>query len=113
MAAAHPQPSKDPKVAAAWNKAHAIKEEIDSWISKMQKQKNLSPTREQLEEIAEKLLEYISKNHEVIAPNDRFLKAAVIDLTEVPEMAPQMQRLSFLTSLKDASKNMDEFLGCL
>jgi hypothetical protein len=112
MAAAYPQPSKNPKTSAVWSKAQKIKGEIDSIITKMQKQPEFTPTRDQLETYAEQLLEFISKNHDIITPHDRYLKAAVIDLTEIPEMAPQMQRISFLTCLRDASKNMNEFMGC-
>ncbi|MBS0651965.1 MAG: hypothetical protein JSR39_00390 [Verrucomicrobia bacterium] len=112
MAAAYPQPSKNPKASAVWAKAQKIKGEIDNIITKMQKQPEFVPTRDQLENYAEQLLEFISKNHDIITPHDRYLKAAVIDLTEIPEMAPQMQRISFLTCLRDASKNMNEFMGC-
>jgi hypothetical protein len=112
MAAAHPQPSRNPKASAVWAKAQKIKGEIDGLITKMQKQSDFTPTRDELETYAEQLLDFISRNHDVITPHDRFLKAAVIDLTEVPEMAPQMQRISFLTCLRDASKNMNEFMNC-
>ncbi len=112
MAAAHPQPSKNPKTSVVWSKAQKIKGEVDSLITKMQKQPEFTPTRDQLETYAEQLLDLISKNHDIITPNDRYLKAAVIDLTEIPEMAPQMQRISFLTCLRDASKNINEFMNC-
>lgn len=112
MAAAYPQPARNPKATAVWAKAQKIKSGIDTLITKMQKQPNFTPTRDQLEDYAEELLNYISKNHDVVGPYDRYLKAAVIDLTEVPEMAPQMQRISFLTCLRDASKNLNEFMNC-
>lgn len=112
MAAAYPQPSRNPKASAVWAKAQKIKGEIDGLITKMQKQTAFTPTREQLEDYAEQLIDFIKKNHDAITPYERYLKAAIIDLTEVPEMSPEMQRLSFQTSLKDASKNMQEFMNC-
>ncbi len=112
MAAAYPQPSRDPKASAIWAQAQKIKGDVDSLISKMQKQPEFTPTRSLLEDCAEELIHFINKNHKTIASYERYLKAAIIDLTETPEMAPQMQRIAFLTSLKDASKNLQEFLNC-
>lgn len=112
MAAACPQPSRDPKAAAAWGKVLDIKEDVDALIVKMQKKPNFSPNRKDLEKYAEKLIKFINKNHHLIASYERYLKAAIIDLSECPEMAPEMQRLSYLTSLKDASKNLQEFMNC-
>ena len=107
--AAYPQPSKHPNPAHIVEKALKIQEEIDKLIAKMQKSSDFTPTRDQLENCGEKIMEFINKNHAHIASHEHFLKAAIIDLTEVPEMAPQMQRISFLTSLKDASKNLHAF----
>ena len=112
MTAAYPQPSRSPKDSAVWAKAQKIKDGIDSFITKMEKQPGFTPTRDQLEDYAEQLLDFINKYHDSIAPYERYLKAAIIDLTEVPEMAPQMQRISFLTCLRDASKSLNEFMGC-
>ncbi len=112
MAAAYPQPSRNPKASAVWAKAQKIKGGIDGIITKMQKQADYTPSRDELEEYAEQLIDYISRNHAVITPHERYLKAAIIDLTEVPQMAPQMQRISFLTCLRDASKNLNEFMNC-
>jgi len=102
-----------PKPSPQTKEAQKIKTRIDDLIAKMQKDEKFSPSREQLEDIAETMIDYISKNHLKITPHDSYLKAAVIDLTEVPVMAPQMQRISFLTALKDGSHEMDLFLSCL
>jgi hypothetical protein len=90
-----------------------IKNLVDSLISKMQRDHHFMPTRNQLEEPAEKLISYINNNHSQVVRYESHLKAAIIDLTEVPVMAPQMQRISFLTALKDASHEMNLFLSCL
>lgn len=89
-----------------------IKSHIDELILKMQKNPNFTPTRNQVEENAEKIIDYMDKNHDQISSHESYLKAAVIDLTEVPVMAPQMQRISFLTALKDASHELELFLSC-
>jgi hypothetical protein len=112
MSAAYPESFKNSKASAVWAKAEKIKGEIDRIITKIQEHPEYTPTHKDLEEIAKQILDCMSKNHDVIAFHARYLKAAVIDLTEVPEMSPQMQRISFLTCLRDASKNLDEFISC-
>jgi hypothetical protein len=78
----------------------------------MHKEHHFTPTRDQLGEFATQIIAFINDHHAQTKPYESYLKAAIIDLTEVPEMAPQMQRIAFLTSLKDASKELNLFLSC-
>jgi hypothetical protein len=107
--AARAQPSQPSRVTKT---AMKIKSNIDSIIEKMQRKQNYSPDRKDLEKCAKQLIDFINEEHEAVVAHQSYLKAAIIDLTEVPEMAPQMQRISFLTALRDASKNMDLFISC-
>ncbi|MBS0604401.1 MAG: hypothetical protein JSS60_05105 [Verrucomicrobia bacterium] len=102
-----------PKPSPLSREAQKIKGRVDALITKMQKDAKFTPTRDMLEEHAEQLIDYINDNHEKTAPHESYLKAAIIDLTEVPEMAPQMQRIAFLTALKDASHELELFLSCI
>lgn len=102
-----------PKSSPLARDAQKIKSRIDSLISKMHKETKFTPTRSEVEEYAEMIIGYLNANHTKTAPHSTYLKAAVIDLTEVPEMAPQMQRIAFITALKDASHEMELFLSCL
>lgn len=106
------QPAMPSKPAAVIKKAQKIKQHIDNIIGKMQKNSSFSPTRNQLEEHAEDLIDLINDHHDDVVAHESHLKAAIIDLTEVPEMAPQMQRIAYLTALKDASQKMQLFLSC-
>lgn len=101
-----------PKPSPVSKEIHKIKGQIDALIIKMQKDSKFTPTRGQLEDHAEAIIDYINKNHSKTAPHESYLKAAIIDLSEVPEMAPEMQRISFLTVLKDTSHNLELFLSC-
>ena len=92
--------------------AQKIKSQVDALITKMQKDNHYTPTREQLEDPAEALIDFLSRHHSKAAPFASHIKAAIIDLTEVPVMSPQMQRIAFLTALKDASQKIDLFLSC-
>jgi hypothetical protein len=101
-----------PKPSPLTREAQKIKDHIDALVAKMQKNSSYTPTRGQLEDQAELIIDFINDNHAKTSPHESYLKAAVIDLTEVPEMAPQMQRIAFLTALKDASHELELFLSC-
>lgn len=100
-----------PKSSMLAKEAQKIKSRIDALISKMHKDAHFTPTRDQLDQCAELLIDYINDHHSKAAPHESHLKAAIIDLTEVPQMNPQMQRIAFLTALKDASQRIDLFLS--
>ncbi len=76
----------------------------------MQTQAQFSPMRSDLENYAEDIVEFIDNYHAEISNGLTYLKSALVDLTEAPEMAPQMQRISFFTALKDASRELSLFL---
>lgn len=101
-----------PKPSPLAKEAQKIKNQIDALLLKMQKNAHFTPTRGQLEDCAEEIIDYINKYHSKTASFEHHLKAAIIDLTEVPQMNPQMQRIAFLTALQDASQKMDLFLSC-
>lgn len=102
-----------PKSSPLAKGAQKIKDRIDALLIRMQKEQNFTPTRDQLEEYAEQLIDYLNNQQNKAAPYSSHVKAAIIDLTEVPDMAPQMQRIAFLTALKDASREMELYLSCL
>lgn len=100
------------KLANLAKEAQKVKGHVDALITKMKKDEHFTPTRDQLEEYAEMLIDFINRNHAKTAPFESHLKAAIIDLTEVPEMHPQMQRIAFQTALKDASQKLGLFISC-
>jgi hypothetical protein len=102
-----------PKPSPLAREAQQIKDQVDTMIQKMQKNEKFSPKRENLDELGELIIDYIAKNHTKAIAHHSYLKGAVIDLTEVPEMAPQMQRIAYLTALKDASHQIELYLSCL
>ncbi len=102
-----------PKSSPHAREAQKIKEQIDATVSKMNKNNQYTPTRDELENIAETIIHYIAQRHAKAVPHHSYLKAAVIDLTEVPEMSPEMQRIAYLTALQDSSHEIAVFLSCL
>jgi hypothetical protein len=111
MCAAHAQPNKKPRDPMIHQKIDHIKMGVDALISKLQKQNSFTPTRDEVEKFAVQINDVIMKNRDKVRSFESYLKAAIIDLTEIPEMHPQMQRISFLTALKDASQKLQLFLS--
>jgi len=106
------EPSKEHKSSPIYQEVSKIKKQIDMIAGRIQKDGKFSPTRDNLDEIADQIIHICNVYHETIMPWDRHLKAAIIDLTEVPIiMAPELQRFAFGTALKEASKSLDQFLG--
>ena len=107
-----------PKPSELNNKAQKIKAEIDSLIHQMDQEPHFTPKLATLEQFAEELIDLINHCPLKIANRDQALKssvekhikAAIIDLTEIPTMAPTMQRIAYYAGLKDASKNIALFL---
>jgi hypothetical protein len=112
MSAAPARPSKKPRDPVIYQKVEKVKTQVDKIISKMQKDTKYTPTRDDIEIYAVQINDIVVQNREKVRQFESFLKAAIIDLTEVPEMHPQMQRISFLTALKDASQKIQLFLDC-
>lgn len=104
MPALPSQPSKFS--SSVLKKIEKISASIELIIKKMDKESQYMPKRELLEEYAEEIIDLINDHHAELGEFESFLKAAIIDLTEVPDMAPQMQRIAFLTALKDALSNL-------
>lgn len=106
------QPSSEEAHPLFIKEAEKLKAKIDSLISKIQQDKHFNPSREEIGKHAKTLIDLMNQYHDQIYNHENFLKAALIDLTAIPEMEPQMQKLSFLTSLKEASKELQLFLKC-
>ena len=104
-------PSKQHKASPIYQDVSKIKKQIDMLSGRIQKDAKFSPTRDSLDEIANQIIHICNIYHETIISWDKHLKAAIIDLTEVPIMAPEMQRFAFGVALKDASKSLDLFLS--
>lgn len=102
-----------PKSSPLTREMYKIKGRVDNFISRMRKDHHFSPTRDNLDVIAEEIIDFINTYHSKTSHHESHLKAAIIDLTEVPVMSPQMQRIAFLAALEDASKEIDLFMSYL
>ena len=91
-------------------KVHQIMDQLDQLLVKLSKSKDCPSLQQGIDQCAKDLLHIISKNHVSIAKFESYLKNAIIDLTEVPHMQPQMQRIAFEVSIGAAIKNLKSFL---
>src|SRR5690349_14523026 len=112
MSALPARPSKKPRDAIIYQKAEKIKSQVDKLISKMHKNSTLTPTRDEVEQYAVEINQLVVNNRQKVKQFESYLKAAIIDLTEVPDLHPQMQRIGFMTALRDASQKIQLFLDC-
>lgn len=109
MAAFNPLPR--PKENPAYEDVLYIRDKIADILRKMDRKEKFVPTQKDLDKQAKQILVVINKYHTTIKPLETHLKAAIIDLTEIPSMHPTMQRIAVATALKDACKNLEDFLG--
>ncbi len=103
----------NPKSSPLVKQVQKIRGEIESLLLKMQKSEQWTPTREQMDDCAELLVRFVNKNPVEVEAHKSYLKAAIIDLTEVPQMAQEMQRIAYSTAIKSALNEIDLFLSCL
>ncbi|MBI2743446.1 MAG: hypothetical protein HYX48_05970 [Chlamydiales bacterium] len=112
MAQPQPSPMQPKRKETPLNKGlQQIKGEIDKMLIKMQKDEKYTPNRTELDAYSARAFELIQKYHPKIASNQKNLISAVIDLTEVPIMHPKMQRVAYQVALKEASKNLEDYLA--
>ncbi len=101
------QPQHRQKETSAFEKGLlGIKQKIDKTLEMMKKDPNYTPKYGDLDEFSTKAIELVKKHHPLVSPEQKALLAALIDLTEVPVMAPTMQRVAFEIALRDASNNI-------
>lgn len=109
MAAFQPLPRA--KESPAYEDVLYIHDKLTDILRKMDRKEKFIPTQKDLDKQAKQILSIINKYHNTIKPLETHLKAAIIDLTEIPTMHPTMQRIAFATALKDACKNLEDFLS--
>lgn len=87
----------------------SIRESLFEFSSKMKKDKSFCPSVQELDKYAKKIVQFVEKHHKECDKTKSFLKDAIIDLTEIPLMHPQMQRVAIETAIKMSVENIDKF----
>lgn len=107
MAAARAQRQED--MSPSRREILVIREDLHKMWEKMKKQESFCPNVQELDKQAERIIKFIDKNHKEVEKTKPHLKDAIIDLTEIPLMHPQLQRMAILTAIKIACDNIDKF----
>ena len=106
------EPSRQKKSSPAYQEIMEIKKQIETLLSRMEKDGKFCPSRDTLDGIGEQMIHACNRYHATIALWDKYLKAAIIDVTEVPIInAPELQRVSFRGAMQDAVMNLEQLLS--
>ena len=88
-----------------------LKNKIDKLVEQMEHKPNYLPDQGMLNAFSSEAVALIQQHHPSMPRNRQSLLMAVIDLSEVPIMHPSMQKVAVKTALKDASKNLQDYLN--
>ena len=91
-------------------KVHHVIDQLETLLTTLAKNKDSPALQEGIDTCAKDIIAISTKHHKEISKYESYLKNAIIDLTEVPHMQPQMQRIAFEVAIRAALKNLQSFL---
>ena len=94
----------------SYEKVVSILNRLNNLSLKMGKSQTFTPPQEEVDGCARELIDTLSKYHDTLGKLEVYLKNALIDLTEIPYMQPQMQKIAFEVAVKAAMRNLQTFL---
>ena len=93
-----------------YKKVSTIKDKLNQLLIELSKSEDIPTLQNKIDQNAKELLALVSENHKTIFKTESYLKNAIIDLTEVPYMQPQMQKIAFEVAIRASIKNLGAFL---
>jgi len=87
-----------------------IMDRLNHLLTQIAKSDDVPTLQNEIDLCAKDLLSVVTTHRDTIAKTESFLKNAIIDLTEVPYMQVQMQKIAFEVAIKAAIKNLESFL---
>lgn len=87
----------------------SIRDDLAHIFDKMNKNEKYCPDVQELEVYATKIIRFYEKYADSNSKSSSYLKNAIIDLTEIPVMHPNLQRIAIKTVINEAIKNIDHF----
>src|SRR5260221_68076 len=88
-----------------------LKRKIDAVVSQMETKPSFLPEQTTLNDFSTEIMRLIQSHHPDLPSKQKTLLLAVIDLTEIPIMHPSMQKVAVKTALKDASRNLNDYIN--
>ena len=95
---------------AVQKKVHHIMETLTILLSKISKANDYPALQEEMDRCAKEIISIIGESHSKIVKIESYLKNALIDLTEIPHMQPEMQKIAFQVGIKAAIDNLKLFI---
>lgn len=84
---------------------------LSDLLHTLSKEKDYPALQEEIDSCAKEIIHITYTHQEKLGKLMSFLKNATIDLTEVPVMSPQMQKIAFEVAIQGAIKNLDAFVN--
>ncbi len=98
--------------SSKWFKDYSrIRSKLCDYYEKMERKTSYSPTQKELEKLAQSMIDFLGNYHSEIGKQEGYFKKGIIDLTNIPEMHPTMQRIATNTALKMTIEYLDQFLA--
>lgn len=94
----------------SYERVVSIVNKLNNLSLKMTKSPTSTLPQEDVDFCARELIDTLNKYHHVLGHLEVYLKNALIDLTEIPYMQPQMQKIAFEVAIKAALRNLQIFL---
>lgn len=88
-----------------------LNDHLQSLLSHLSKNKDYPTLQKEVDSCAKEIIDITHKHHEKLGKLQTHLKNAIIDLTEVPIMHPQMQKIAFEVAIQAAIKNLEIFIN--
>jgi hypothetical protein len=88
----------------------AIHDRLDKLLTELSKNKDYPPLQGEIDDCAKKIMNIGNTHYEKLGQFMPHFKNAIVDLTEVPFMHPEMQKIAFEVAIQAAMKNLDIFL---
>ena len=88
-----------------------INDRLEKLLTELSKNKDYPSLQDEMDTCAKSIIKITDTHYEKLGQFTTHLKNAIVDLTEVPFMHPQMQKIAFEVALQAAIKNLETFLN--
>jgi hypothetical protein len=102
----HSEQPKEP----AYEKICDMINRLNHLAQKISRAEKFTPPQAEVDAAAREIIDIINTYHKNIQKYEVYLKNAILDLTEIPYMQPQMQKIAFEVAIKAAIHNLQSFL---
>ncbi|MBX9924110.1 MAG: hypothetical protein K2Y01_08375 [Rhabdochlamydiaceae bacterium] len=88
-----------------------LADRLNELFANLSRNKDYPALQGEIDSCAKEIISITHTHYEKIGNLISYLKNAIIDLTEVPYMHPQMQKIAFEVAIQAAIKNLESFIS--